>query len=169
MGVLGVSHIAVGVTDLDRALQFYCDVIGLAVTADWIQEFDDFTNDQKVRRRTAFLRFSDDEYSSALALDQLMTPEPADARAELFDLGTHHFSFWVDDIDGVIARAQSGGFAVIYPHTADTRDYGEAPGGKIRSVFMRDPDNNFVQVDQREPTHTPASHEDVSSKNKGES
>ena len=58
---------------------------------------------------------------------------------------------------------------MIYPHTADTRDYGEAPGGKIRSVFMRDPDNNFVQVDQREPTHTPASHEDVSSKNKGES
>ena len=144
-------------------------MIGLAVSADWIQEFDDFTNDQKVRRRTAFLRSSDDEYSSALALDQLLTPKPADTRAALFDLGVHHFSFWVDDIDGVIARAEAGGYSVIYPHTADTRDYGEAPGGKIRSVFMRDPDENFVQVDQREASHTAGSIDNASGKNKGES
>ena len=150
MGVLGVSHIAVGVTDLDRALQFYCDVIGLAVTADWIQEFDDFTNDQKVRRRTAFLRFSDDEYSSALALDQLMTPEPADARAELFDLGTHHFSFWVDDIDDVVQRAIDAGFEIVMPPAiGDTKAYGEPPGGQVKSAFLRDPDSNNVQLDQR--------------------
>ncbi len=149
MAILGVSHIAVGVTDLDRALLFYRDVLGLRVTADWEHEFTDPVTDATVRRRSAFLRWSDDAHASALALDQLLTPDPADARAKLFDLGTHHFSFWVDDIDAVIARAESGGFAVLYPHTADTKDYGEAPGGKIRSVFMRDPDDNFVQVDQR--------------------
>ena len=150
MAVLGVSHIAVGVTDLDRALAFYCDVIGLHVTADWTQEFTDFTTGKPVKRRTAFLRASDAEHASALALDQLMTPEPSDARAKLYDLGAHHFSFWVDDIDAAIARAEAAGGPVIFPHSADTKEYGEAPGGRIRSVFLRDPDDNFVQLDQRD-------------------
>ena len=149
MTVLGVSHIAVGVTDMDRSLVFYRDVLGLSVTADWQQEFTDFTNGQQVRRRTAWLRWGVGAHQSALTLDHVEAPKPSDRRAELFDLGTHHFSFWVDDIDVVIARAKAGGFSVVYPHTADTKDYGEEAGGKIRSVFMRDPDGNFVQADQR--------------------
>ena len=69
---------------------------------------------------------------------------------KLFDLGIHHFSFWVDDIDSITARVEAAGFDVILPHTTDTKEYGEAPGGRIRSVFLRDPDGNFVQLDQRE-------------------
>lgn len=149
MAVLAVSHIAVGVTDMDRSLEFYRDVLELRVTADWIQEFTDFTHDQPVRRRTAWLRAGSGPHDSALALDQLITPKPTDHRSELYDLGTHHFSFWVDDIDGVIERATAGGFPLMFPHVADTKEYGEPPGGSIRSVFMRDPDGNVVQVDQR--------------------
>ena len=27
--------------------------------------------------------------------------------------------------------------------------YGEPPGGLVRSVFLRDPEGNYVQLDQR--------------------
>ena len=63
--------------------------------------------------------------------------------------GSYHFAFWVDDIDGIIARARAGGFDVIMPHESPTHYYGEPEGNIIRSVFMRDPDGNVVQCDQR--------------------
>ena len=27
--------------------------------------------------------------------------------------------------------------------------YGEPPGGRVKSVFLRDPEGNYVQLDQR--------------------
>lgn len=55
----------------------------------------------------------------------------------------------MDDIDGIIARALEGDFEVIMPHESPTTLYGEPPGGTIRSVFLRDADENLVQCDQR--------------------
>ncbi len=149
MGIIAVSHLAVGVTDMDRSLEFYRDFLGLRVTSDWVQEFTDFTTQQPVRRRTAWLRWGEGPHDSALVLDQMISPASADRRSELFDLGTHHFSFWVDDIDAILRDAERRDVPLLFPHTADSKDYGEPEGGKIRSVFMRDPDGNFVQVDQR--------------------
>ena len=149
MGVLAVSHIAVGVRDMERALRFYRDVIGLQVTSDRLQKFTSFTSGQPVARRGVFLRWRNGPHESFVVLDQLL-PEAAPGKAlELFDLGAHHFSFWVDDVDQIVARAEAGGFPVIFPHVTDTEDYGEPRGGRVKSAFLRDADGNFVQVDQR--------------------
>jgi catechol 2,3-dioxygenase-like lactoylglutathione lyase family enzyme len=149
MAVRAVSHIAVGVRDMERALRFYRDVIGLRVTSDRLQKFTSFTTGLPVSRRGVFLRWRDGPDESFVVLDQLL-PEPAPGKArELFDPGTHHFSFWVDSVDEVVERARAGGFPVIYPHVADSEDYGEPRGGRVKSVFLQDADGNFVQVDQR--------------------
>ena len=149
MGITAVSHLAIGVREIETSLRFYRDFLGLRVTADWVQEFTDFTNQTEVRRRTVWMRWGEGPRDSAIVLDQLIQPESKDARAELYDLGVHHFSFWVDDIDAFLGNAEQYGVSLLFPHTADTSDYGEPAGGKIRSVFMRDPDGNFVQLDQR--------------------
>ena len=39
MPVRNVSHIAIGVRDMDRSLRFWTDVVGLHVTLDTIEEF----------------------------------------------------------------------------------------------------------------------------------
>ena len=39
MEIQAVSHIAVGVRDMDLALGFYRDVLGLRITADKVEEF----------------------------------------------------------------------------------------------------------------------------------
>jgi catechol 2,3-dioxygenase-like lactoylglutathione lyase family enzyme len=155
MPVLGVSHMALAVTDMEAAFGFYRDVLGLRIDADWTQELTiersgEVTGGRAIRRRTAWLRWDPlGEHTAALTLDQMLSPEPADRRAEAFDLGIHHLAFWVDDIDAVIERARAGGFAVIKPHVATTENYGEPAGGQIRSVFLRDPDGNLVQCDMR--------------------
>lgn len=156
MAVKAVSHIALGVTDIDRALEFYRDVLGMRVDADYVQDLPpggidhELNKGRDIRRRQVWLRWDEPgPHAGALTIDQLIRPEPADRRGDIYDLGVHHFAFWVDDIDGVIERARAGGFAVIMPHEAPTHYYGEKEPSIIRSVFLYDPDGNVVQCDQR--------------------
>ena len=85
-----------------------------------------------------------------MVLDQPLTAAPSGEPARLFQTGIHHFSFWVEDIHAIAARARAGGETVLFdPGAGDTLAYGEAPGGKVLSTFLRDPDGNYVQLDQR--------------------
>jgi catechol 2,3-dioxygenase-like lactoylglutathione lyase family enzyme len=68
----------------------------------------------------------------------------------LFEIGMHHFGFWVDDLDAVHARARQASVPIILkPGVGDTAAYGEPSGGKVRTMFLRDPDGNAVQFDER--------------------
>jgi len=153
MGVQAVSHIAVGVRDMDLALDFYRDVLGLRVTADKIEEFPQGPGQPPAKRRAVYLRWLDGPHASFVVLDQQITNEIVGEPAQLFQMGCHHFAFWVDDIDRVLERARAAGSPVVMggdPGSfADTVMYGEPPGGRVRSAFLRDPEGNYVQLDQR--------------------
>jgi catechol 2,3-dioxygenase-like lactoylglutathione lyase family enzyme len=85
-------------------------------------------------------------------LDQHLSKEPFGEPAELFQVGIHHFGFWVDDIDAIHARAVERGYRILTgPGNADSVTYGEPPGKVMRSMFLYDPDGNSVQCDQRMP------------------
>jgi catechol 2,3-dioxygenase-like lactoylglutathione lyase family enzyme len=153
--ILNYSHIAIAVTDMDAALDFYCEVLGMSVSADWMQELKaeksgEITGGRDIKRRCVWLRWSGIGGSQpGLALDQMFSPEPPDHRAELFDLGVNHIAFWVDNIDEIMERARANDYEVLRPHEAKSADYGEPEGSTIRSVFLRDPDRNIIQCDMR--------------------
>jgi catechol 2,3-dioxygenase-like lactoylglutathione lyase family enzyme len=150
MAIRAVSHVAVGVRDMERALRFYRDVVGLRVRADLIEEIPAMGSEVARKRRGVYLCWSEGPDESFLVLDQQLTVEPYGEPARIFQVGIHHFGFWVDDVGAIAARARAGGFRLLTePGTGDTRAYGEPPGGKVRSCFMLDPDGNCVQVDQR--------------------
>lgn len=154
MAVIAVSHIAIGVTDMERSLVFYRDVLGLRVDADFQQQLTEdegreLHRGRAIDRRCVWLRWGDGDHQSAINLDELRSPEPADRRADIYDLGVHHVSLWVDEIEEIIARSRAKGFDVIMPHFSGTEQYGEVAGGSIQSVFLRDPDGNLIQCDRR--------------------
>lgn len=153
MGIQAVSHIAIGVRDMDRALGFYRDVLGLRVTADKIEEFPQGPGQPPARRRAVYLRWLDGPHASFVVLDQQLTHEIRGAPAELFQMGCHHFAFWVDDLDAMMRRVRAAGVTVVMGGDggpgAGTEMYGEPPGGRVKSVFLRDPEGNYVQLDQR--------------------
>ncbi|MDG2114986.1 MAG: VOC family protein, partial [Actinomycetota bacterium] len=71
MAVRGISHVAVGVSDMDDALSFYRDVIGLVVTLD--AEEGAFTGDPGgYRRRAVYLRQNEGPDEFFIVLDQLL-------------------------------------------------------------------------------------------------
>ena len=150
MAVRAISHVAVGVRDMDRSLRFYCDAIGLRVKLDTVEEIPAFEGSQARKRRAAYLGWSEGPHESFVVLDQPLTMPPSGEPARLFQTGIHHFSFWVDDIAAIAARLRAAGFEVLFePAEGDTIAYGEPPGGKVLSTFLRDPDGNYVQLDQR--------------------
>ena len=58
MAVRAVSHIAVGVSDMDASLRFYRDLLGLDVTADLMEEFTEGSEARPVKRRAVYLRWT---------------------------------------------------------------------------------------------------------------
>jgi len=150
MAIHNVSHVAVGVRDMDPMLAFYRDVIGLEVRFDDTEQFGGVEGQPVVRRRGVYLRWSDDPHAPFLVLDQQLTRPISGEPKVLYQTGIHHFGFWVDDVDAIASRARAGGHEVIYgPSDADTSAYAEPPGGTIRLLLLRDPEGNIVQADQR--------------------
>ena len=153
MSIQAVSHIAVGVEDMEVALAFYRDVLGLRVTADKIEEFPQGPGQPPAQRRACYLRWVDGPHASFIVLDQQITKPIVGEPAQLFQMGVHHFAFWVDDIEAMLERVRVAGITIVMGGEggagADTVMYGEPPGGRVKSVFLRDPEGNYVQLDQR--------------------
>lgn len=144
MTVHGISHVAVGVSDMDRSLAFYRDAIGLSVSRDTVEGvFGE-------QRRAVYLRIGSGDHDPFIVLDQQLSTEPFGTPPRILQLGTHHFSFWVDDAQSVYeAMVEAGGRTVVQPTQVDSAAYGEAEGRGVITAIVKDPDGNPVQIDQR--------------------
>jgi len=95
-----IAHLGVAVRTLDATLPFYRDVLGLSDTP-----LDDADG-----ARIAGLAAGD-------SLVELLEPVAADSPiAKFIDRrgpGIHHICFYVDDLDGTLAKAKTAGITVI--------------------------------------------------------
>jgi catechol 2,3-dioxygenase-like lactoylglutathione lyase family enzyme len=153
MTVLGVSHVAIGVRDMERSLAFYTGVIGLEPRYDTTEELPDLKASPATTRRAIYLQYTDYKASpnaSYLVLDQQIGQDQFGEPAKFFQIGVHHFAFWVDDVDDVIARAARAGITPFHgPMEGDDIGMGELGHGRHRTALFHDPDGNIVQCDQR--------------------
>jgi catechol 2,3-dioxygenase-like lactoylglutathione lyase family enzyme len=150
MPVKNISHIAIGVRDMDASLPFWTDVVGLHVSLDATEEFT--MAGKLTRRRGVYLREKEGPNEPFIVLDEGLTTPYEGEPTPLFQIGVHHFGFWVDNLDAIADRARAAGVTIVTePSQAgvDTPAYGEPSGGRVRSMFVRDPDGNTVQFDQR--------------------
>ena len=151
MAVRATSHVAIGVHDMDRALRFYGDLLGLRVAVDREECFVDASTSPPTerRRRAVYLRWAYGPDDAFIVLDQQERPLLGEPK-ELFQIGLHHVAFWVDDLAPYVADVASAGGTVAYgPNESGGEAYGEAPGSRVRTVLFRDPEGNIVQLDQR--------------------
>jgi len=151
MSVKGVSHVAVGVSDMERALVFYRDIIGLRVTLDAVEGGDGGGLVGANRRRAVYLRTDDGPHAFFIVLDQQLDREPFGTPPRILQLGTHHFSLWVDNLQEIFERMVAEGFRpIVRPTETDSLAYGETSGsGRVLTALVKDQDGNPVQLDQR--------------------
>lgn len=116
-----VQHVNVNVDDLDRAVAFYRDVLGLPL---------DDTPDQGFRSQ--FFRLAGGQ--------QIHMNQIEDARQF-----RGHFCLVVPDFQGVFRRAKAAGAVDVRPWGRVRR----LPSGKMQ-MFVRDPSGNLIEIGSTE-------------------
>ncbi|GAA2477996.1 VOC family protein [Streptomyces gobitricini] len=130
-----VGHIGLNVTDLERSLAFYGDVLGFDVLGEGKEDGE----------RYAFLGR---EGRLVLTLWQQADGAYAPARA-----GLHHLAFEADTIDQV--RAAEAGLKARGVHFAYDGVVAHGEGAASGGIFFHDPDGTRLEI------YAPAGAEDV--------
>ncbi len=139
--VAGVSHIGLCVSDMDRALRFWCD--GLGFRADERYDLDDsmlpgldraLEVDSGVKVVSQFIRSG----GFAIELLHYSSPDAFGApSAHRNQLGMTHVAFRTKDLEGSVARLVEHGGTVLEGTRATLG---------VDLVFVADPDGNRVEL-----------------------
>ena len=149
----GISHVAIGVRDMERSLRFYRDVLGLEVRYDQVQPIGGmgslYKNPQKGQRRAAHLHYGKGESRGFLVLTEMPGGTPGEA-IKLDEVGISHFSWWVEDVRAAYEKLKAAGVKILVPpYETDAAGYGETSVRKYLTCLFEDPDGIMVQLDQR--------------------
>jgi catechol 2,3-dioxygenase-like lactoylglutathione lyase family enzyme len=142
---VGFGHVGLHVSDIERSIRYYRDVIGLEEVERRTRD-DEYlgvlTGYPDVRLDTCLLvdPVSGIMFELLVVLSSSGTPaEPATANP-----GTVHICFIVDDVDAIYRRAIASGHEAINEPLTPTA--GRWKGG--RSVYLLDPDRIRVELVQ---------------------
>ena len=146
--VAGLPNVGLHVTDLERSLGFYRDLLGFAVVVDsgWMTDPALLALTATPGGAIRIVNLTTGHPGATITLVQVrdLDRKPAPG-GEFHDPGTMHLALAVDDLDAVLARLDQVG-------TAPVAAPGEVAGGgagHARVAFVRDPDGFFVEFVQR--------------------
>ena len=154
MNVGAVSHIAIGVRDMERSLHFYRDLLGLEVVMDTMHVQQDhrglLENPERAQRRAVYLRRERTPHAPWIVLSQPVGESTGQA-IKMEDVGIHHVALWEKNIRDVYARLEAENVPVVLPLSASE------PGGaseqltgiaKSLTTIVQDPDGILIQLDE---------------------
>jgi catechol 2,3-dioxygenase-like lactoylglutathione lyase family enzyme len=145
--VLRIGHTGITVSDLERSMRFYRDVLGFEVSAP-VQVsgplFDALTGVPGCVVDVAFAR------GLGQTIELLSYREPADRRTSTLrscDPGFWHLCLKVRDIEAVVRAVHASGFAPL----SDIQTVTDPPLQGLRAVYVRDPDGVALELLQEPP------------------
>jgi len=141
--IVGLHHTSRTVSDLDRSLGFYRDLLGMEVALD--AEMAGEMLEREVAMPGARLRLVELRAGAAfLELLEYRAPEgaPFPAGAKPADVGAHHVALLVDDIEAEHARLAAAGVRFTWP--PQEVDAGYFAGH--RTAYCYDPDGLIVEL-----------------------
>lgn len=148
----GVHHTGIIVSNLERSIDFYGDVLGLEMVNEPTPVNDDPELGEALGVPGAALRVAMFRVGNDLLelLEYSAPPSPIDSPMPQNAVGSHHVAFRVDDVGATCARLAERGVRFIAPPMAI--DDGVLAGW--RWVYFTDPDGitlEFVEIAYTRP------------------
>src|SRR5579885_1915887 len=149
----GVSHVAVGVRDMEKSLHFYRDLLGLRVVSDEVQDIGGIRamseGTSRPTRRAVHLVWEDVPWAPFLVLSEFpgvqSNPPP-----RLNHVGINHFALWVDDLRERAEKLERAGVKFqLKPAEVPAPTYGGGQHEKVLTCIVEDPDGTLIQFDQQ--------------------
>lgn len=136
--ITAFNHVGISVSNLERSIRFYRDLLGMAVIQEVSFEgerYEAILGLRGAKGRIAILRLANLE----LEFFQFASPagKPAEPDRPVCDAGITHFAVQVEDLPGMYARLKSAGVVFHCPPT----DFGCAS-----ATYLRDPDGNVIEL-----------------------
>ena len=148
MSVSRIDHVGVTVSDVDRALGFYRDLLGLRLVADSTVSghgVAQLLGLDSVKLRIADLDSGD---GRIVELIQYVQPQGSHVSYESSDAASMHIALTVDDLEAVGARLRAAGAVIVSRKPLVIDDPGGAFDGAV-CLYVRDPDGAILELVQR--------------------
>jgi len=148
MTVTRIDHVGITVSDVDRALGFYRDLLGLRVIADssvTAPEVAELLGLDSVQLRVADLDSGD---GRIVELIQYVQPKGRRIPYDSSDPATEHIAFTVDDLGAVRERLSKAGAAIVSRRPITISEPGGDFDGAI-CLYVRDPDGAILELVER--------------------
>ncbi len=132
-----LHHTGYTVSDLDRSVSFYRDLLGCEVIASQEKEggyLAAIVGYADAHVRMAHLRAPHSDH--VIELFQYLAPTPGNAQTEPRNVGTAHLCFLVDDLDATYRRLRANDVEFVSPPVEI--DTGINAGGQ--ALYLHDPD-----------------------------
>ncbi len=140
----GTHHISLSTADLERFLGFYRDLLGLPLLSRALVEPGMLPGFERIVGAPGARVWVAQLSAGNLRIEVFCyeNPVPGAARvSQPWDVGIRHIAFDVTDIDGEYLRLKSAGVEFLSePQSLE--------GVGLRSVYMRDPDGNIVELQE---------------------
>jgi glyoxylase I family protein len=145
--IVGIHHIAIGVDNIDKAIEFYTQALGFEL-ADEATLKDNPLVDKAiglpgVNARMAMLKAP----NAFIELWQYTQPQPEDLRSRPCDLGYPHFALQVRDIQSEYDRLAAAGMTFV----GEVVKFGDAAA----AIYGRDPFGNVIELYEIHDPDTP--------------
>ncbi|MEX2306882.1 MAG: VOC family protein [Pirellulales bacterium] len=146
MAICRVHHHTLTVSDMDRSLHFYRDLLGFTVIYDKVREnlasYDEVMNLKDVKVRVALL--NDPAAATIVALLQFHNPAPRKREMSNLFVGSTALAVQTDDIDADYQRLKAAGVRFTSKPVEVVRD------GRVaaRLAYGFDPDEIVIELYQ---------------------
>ena len=144
-----IYHVGLTVSDLDRSVSFYRDVLGLTYIGEIRMEGKDtdvLFQRKNCRARVAYLNGSAQKNMPPVELIQFEDMDVKKIPADLFATSVSELCFYTDDIDQTYRNFQKHHVECLSePRDFDFTDSGF---GKSRAFYFRDPDGIILEMMQ---------------------
>ena len=128
-GIVGLTHVAIKVADLDRTLEFYVNKLGFAEMLRLHKDDGDVW--------LVYLRITDDQFLEVF-------PDAEGDRAPGWNAnGMNHLCLAIDDINALVAELEAAGIPLLLPLK-------RALDGNWQA-WIEDPDGNRIELMQMDP------------------
>ncbi|MDA0080575.1 VOC family protein [Brachyspira hyodysenteriae] len=144
-----VMHIGLTVSDMERSINFYRDVLGLTLIGEALMEGEETDalfamNDCKVK--IAYLNGSDNIIAPPIELLQFISPETIKDESKLNKISTSEICFRVDNIEKVYKHLIDNNVECLSsPQEFDFTSYGFS---KSKVLYFKDPDGIILELMQ---------------------
>ena len=140
--MLNIRHTGIVVSDIDKSIKFYCDLLGFEIKKDMLESgeyIDNFSALQDAKVRTVKMSLENGDMVELLYYKS--HPEKPDFSRPITTIGCSHIALTVEDLDETYRHLTDSGVEFNSPPQY-------SPDGFAKVTFCKDPDGSLVELVQ---------------------